>query len=411
MRKSGILILVIIAFAMLWQCSGRSTNNDTNMDDLTEIEKGLIASDNEFGVNLFQEINVIQGDQNIFISPLSVSMALGMTLNGAKGETRSQMENTLGYYGLSSEEINKAFKNLIMLLSGLDHNVLFEIANSIWTRKGFEVKEPFYDTNREYFDAEVAEVDFNLMATIDRINDWVDSKTHGKIKKIVDPPISPLTMMILVNAIYFKGDWTLQFDKDDTKDMPFYLMDGSDESCRMMYIKDDFKCYYDDDYQAIELPYGDGDFSMLVYLPAQNDIAVDINQFVGTVSASLIDQWDDIAVTQEVNLYLPKFELDYKVPLNAMLETLGIEDAFDPQVADFGGISDMNELHISEVFHKTYVKVDEEGTEAAAVTSVTIGTTSIGPPDMMMVDRPFMFVIRENSSGTILFVGKIIDPT
>ena len=412
MKQIFILITAILSMIIVSQCGDSATESDQEMRELTVSEKKLVESDNLFGFKVFRKVAEIETGRNMFISPLSISMALGMTLNGAEGVTEQEMEEVLELSGLTQEEINQSYQSLIRLLSNLDPKVKFEIANSIWTRSGFDVKEPFYQNNRKYFDAEVAEVDFSSNSTVDRINGWVGDKTHGKINQIVTPPINPLTMMILINAIYFKGDWTTQFSKDDTRPQTFYQSNGSTIDCDMMNLEDKFKYMENDDIQAIELPYGDGDFSMAVMLPKENDIGTDLDVLIGNLTSEYWGSLGDYYDSVEVDLYLPKFELEFKVVMNDILKTLGMPSAFDPQLSDFSGIADIDDLHISEVLHKTYVKVDEEGTEAAAVTSVTVGTTSLPPDDIIMrVDRPFAFIIKENQSGTILFMGKVENPS
>jgi len=412
MRKVILPAAVLAAMLFSWQCGGSSTESDTEMRELTVSEKKVVESDNLFGFNILGKIAGSREDENLFISPLSISMALGMTLNGAEGTTEEEMEAVLGLNGLTQEEINRSYQSLMKLLTNLDPKVKFEIANSIWTRQGFEVKEPFYQDNREYFDAEVAEVDFNSGETVGRINGWVNDKTHGKIKNVISPPIDPLTMMILINAIYFKGDWTVQFKKDATMPRNFYLSGGSYVTCPMMHLVRDFNYMENDDFQAVELPYGDGDFSMVVILPKEQDIATDIDELTANLSISDWNNCLESLDSVEVDLLLPKFELEFEMPLNDVLEAMGMEAAFNPNEADFSGISDMDDLHITEVLHKSYVKVDEEGTEAAAVTTVTVGTTAMPPDNIIMnVNRPFAFIIKENESGTLLFMGKVENPT
>ncbi len=411
MKKLILPSIALLSLLIIWQCGGSSTGTDDVERELTVSEKKLIESDNLFGFNIFQKIVDDQTGKNVFISPLSISMALGMTLNGAEGTTEEEMEATLQLAGLTQEEINRSYQSLIKLLTNLDPKVKFEIANSIWTRLGFDVKEDFYKNNRDYFNAQVEEVDFNKAATVGKINDWVNEKTHGKIDKIINGPINPLTMMILINAIYFKGDWTEQFVKDATMPLPFYLADGSNTTCQMMNMVFDFNYMENDDFQAIELPYGDGDFSMVVFLPKEKDIATDVDNFIANLTAVSWSGYLDRFNSVEVDLSLPKFELEWEMPLNEVLQALGMNAAFDPNTADFSGIANVGDLHISEVLHKTYVKVDEEGTEAAAVTSVTVGTTSGLPENInMRVNRPFAFIIKENKSGTILFMGKVENP-
>ncbi len=411
-KKCLLMIVIALAAGTGWKCTDGSTNVDVEMRELNESEKKLVEADNLFSFSLFKRIAESESDKNIFISPLSVSMALGMTLNGARGTTGSEITSALGFAGLTQEEINQSYHSLIGLLTNLDPKVKFNIANSIWTREGFEVKEEFYEVNRDFFDAVVSQLDFNDPNSAGVINSWVNDKTSGKIKNIVSPPIDPLTVMFLINAIYFKGDWTLQFDKGATTTQPFYVTGGNTISCDLMHLKEDFRYLGNDRFQAVMLPYGDGDFSMTVFLPRLNDNAVDIGNFIAGMNREDWVARQESFDSLEVDLYLPRFELEYEITLNNILQTLGINAAFDPAISDFTGIADRDDLHISNVLHKTYVKVDEKGTEAAAVTSVTVGVTSIPEePVTMRVDRPFVIIIQENSSGTILFMGKINDPS
>jgi serpin B len=412
MKKNIILAVFFLAFVIILQCSNNPGDSGRIDRELTIAEKELIESDNLFGLKLFRSLAKADKDFNIFISPLSISMALGMALNGAAGETRQEIQETLELSGMTIEDVNLSYQSLIEFLTNLDDAVKFEIANSIWCREGFQVKQEFYDLNRIYFGAEVAELDFNLPSAADIINNWVDSKTHGKITDIVESPIGPLMMMFLINAIYFKGDWTCQFDKDLTHDTDFSLADGSKVKVEMMALESDFHYYENDMFQEVDLPYGNGDFSMMVFLPRLNDISADASNLISQFTDENWNIWQDNLDSSTVNLYLPKFELEYEKKLKDILTDLGMGIAFVPFQADFSGIADVEDLHISSVIHKTYVKVDEEGTEAAAVTSVGIGNTSIPPESkLMIVNRPFVIVIKENKSGTLLFLGKVENPT
>jgi serine protease inhibitor len=400
-----LLLCICIGFM---QCNTRSVSPDPKVSrELTPAERTLVQSDNKFGLKLFKEIIKEEKDKNVFISPLSVSMALGMTYNGANGETQEAMQKTLELDGLTIQEVNESYKSLIDLLKGLDPKVRFQIANSIWYRQEYSFEKEFIDLNKKYFNAEVKEMNFSDPDAANIINAWVDKNTNGKIQKIVDPPIDPLTVMFLINAIYFKGFWTYQFDKKLTKDDWFTLPDSSTKPCKMMNQKGEFKYLQNDNFQAIDLPYGDGDFSMTIFLP---NPTVDIDSLIGEFNQENWDLWINSFSKHEVILELPKFTLEYELKLNDVLKALGMGIAFDPDQADFTKMYKGPEnLFISKVKHKTFVQVDEEGTEAAAVTSVEISETSLGL--WMRVDRPFVFVIRDNKSQTILFMGKIVEPT
>jgi len=376
--------------------------------DLTTPEKALAEAGNNFGFKLFREILQREHKTNVFISPLSVSLALGMAQNGADGATREAMQKTLALSGMTIEEVNQAYRSLIELLTGLDTAVEFKIANSIWYRRTFPVEKEFLKVNNTYFHAEVSGLDFGDPVAQKTINSWVDRSTNGKISKIVDR-IDPLMMMYLINAIYFKGMWTQEFDKKDTRDDQFTTAEGARISCRMMSQDRSFPYFEDSTLQAIDLPYGSGHYSMTVFLPRPE---IDLDILIAQFTADNWHKWASALAKSPGELFLPKFKLEYELTLNDELTALGMGIAFAPDKADFTKINKKGKLYISEVKHKTFVDVNEEGTEAAAVTSVGMMLTSVQPAGFVMrVDRPFLFVIRDHRSGTILFMGKIVEPT
>ncbi len=372
--------------------------------EFSSLEKSLSQSDNTFGVNLFKEIvRTEDKDKTIFISPMSVAMALGMTLNGAAGETETAMRKTFEPVGMPQESVNDTFQSLIDALSNLDSSVRFQIANSIWYRLGLAVEPDFIQTNNTHFYALIRELDFRLPVVPDVINGWVSEKTGGRINKIIDQ-INPAMVMFLVNAIYFKGSWTYRFDPKQTRDDQFTKTDGSRVPCSMMNLEQKFKYTENAMFQAIELPYGEGAFSMLVFLPQQGRT---LNALVSGLSADSLNRWCERMQDVNITVQFPKFKLEYEIRLNDVLTALGMGVAFTPD-ANFTRICKFDGLCIDEVKHKTFVEVDEEGTEAAAVTVVGIFQTALGP--FLRVDRPFLFAIREKRSGTILFIGKMMEP-
>lgn len=398
--------LVLLLCIGLTQC----TENPVSpiLRELTLAEKQLVKSDNKFGCKLFKEIIKEEGDKNVFISPLSVSVALGMTYNGASGSTQEAMQTTLELSGLTIQEVNESYKSLIELLTGLDQKVQFQIANSIWYRQEYSFEEEFINLCKTYFNALLRGLDFNDPNAADTINGWVEENTNGKIKEIVDKPIDPLIVMFLINAIYFKGTWTYEFDEELTKDDWFYLPDGSRKPCKMMEQRSEYDYFSNPDFQAVDLSYGDGDFSMTIFLPRPQK---DIDSLIAEFTDENWDNWINSFSKDSGDIYIPKFTLEYKLTLNEVLKALGMEIAFDPR-ADFTKMYKPGGIWIGKVKHKTFVKVNEEGTEAAAVTSVVMELGAGGPSGFYMrVDRPFVFVIRENKSQTILFMGKIVEPT
>ncbi len=377
--------------------------------ELSFAEEALIAADNTFGLKLFRAIRAAEpaGD-NIFISPLSVAMALGMTYNGAAGTTQAAMQDALELQGLGIDEVNESYRGVIDLLADLDPSVKFLLANSIWYRQGFQVEANFLDVNRTYFDAEVQSLDFSSPNAAPTINGWVDQKTQGRIDKIVEPPIPNDVVMYLINAIYFKGDWTSKFDKSLTAPAPFTLANGSQKNVEMMSsgVEIAVNVYFGSDATVLDLPYGGKAYSMTIVLP-------NAGQDIGALVASMDDQrwgtWIGGLSKSSYIVVMPKFTLRYELELKDVLSALGMGIAFQPFDADFTKINPTpGLLYISKVKHKTFVDVNEEGTEAAAVTSVEVRETSVPTP--IVVDRPFLFAIRERFSGTVLFLGLIMDP-
>lgn len=378
--------------------------------DLTQSEKDLIKADQSFSYDIFRRtVSYDTENENVFISPLSISMALAMTLNGANGETFKEMKEALYLEGMDLEEINESFQSLVKLLTTVDPKVQFSIANSVWHEQNFVVKEDFLERLEDYYDAEIAGLDFNDPASKDAINNWVEDKTEGKIKEMIDK-IPPEMVMYLINAIYFKGDWLKQFDREKTNEANFYLENGKTVTVDMMTQKENFAVYMSDEVRMIELPYGDSLFTMTVLMPGNPDIPID--QFVDeSVTAENLADWRSKLSVSDLPLYLPKFEMEYEIEYNDILKAMGMDRAFDEGRADLSGIADVTtgNLFISEVKHKSFIKVDEEGTEAAAATSVGVGLTSL--PASMSVNRPFVFLIYERESGTTLFMGKMKNPT
>lgn len=379
---------------------------------LTSQEQRLIEADNRFAIKLLKQVSADTRDkvENLFVSPLSVAMALGMTYNGAASTTEEAMRATLELDGMTVAEVNEAYRSLIALLRELDPRVRFQIANSIWYRLGLPVERPFIDANRTYFDARVEAIDFYSPAAAPTINDWVKQQTQGLIPEIVPDPIPDGAVMYLINAIYFKGDWTQQFDPRLTQPRPFQLRDGSTVNVPTMRGQQaDMRVARRPNATIVDLPYGGEAFSMTIVLPSDTIGVVDL---VNGLTAEQWNQWTASLQPSESDVVLPKFKLTNDLGLIPTLEKLGMGIAFDcdpPVMADFTRMLAGGGVCITDVKHKTYVDVNEEGTEAAAVTSVEMGVTSAGPPTIY-VDRPFVFGLRENLSGTILFMGVIRHP-
>ncbi len=411
MRKLWHLIACTISALIALQCSGNpSSSTHQPPRQLSSAETALVGSTNEFGFSLFGEIVEDQPDDNIFISPLSVSMALAMAYNGAGGETKDAMEATLALTGMDIQQINESYQSLIDLLINLDPDVTFQIANSMWYYDWFPVSRDFTERISAYFYAAIRGLDFSSPDAADIINAWVNESTNGKIPDIVDSPIDPYTVMFLINAIYFNANWTYQFDETDTHEAMFNLPDGSQIPCQMMFQENEFKFLMNSEFQAVKLPYGNELYSMVIFLPR---VGRDVNEFIAGLDVENWEDWLNSFFAEQGTLSMPKYSLEYEISLKDVLTALGMGIAFDPSAADFLGLTEPGSslpgnLYISKVKHKTFIKVDEAGTEAAAATSVEFGCTS-SPPGIF-INRPFVFMILENHSNTILFMGKIVEP-
>ncbi len=366
----------------------------------------VAASNTDFGFNLFQELHKESPDKNIFISPMSVATALSMTVNGAKGQTREDMMATLEQNGLSLDQVNDGFKDLLRFLPLLDPEVEMKLANSIWYRQGFPAKEDFLATNRDHFGGKVEEVDFADPATRDAINGWVKENTNGLIQTILDQNIPPDVVMYLINTIYFKGAWTHPFDPELTTEEDFKLEDGTTVPVEMMkYLEPVFPYLEREQFQAADIPYGDSVFTMTVFLPKEGYTVDDV---IRELNQENWRAWSAEFRDSEMLFNLPSFKMEYKQNLNKVLSALGMSIAFGGQ-ADFTGIADAS-LYIDEVMHKAFIEVNEEGTEAGAATSVGIVETSMPLIPVMVMDRPFVFLIRDIQSNSVLFIGKMMNP-
>ena len=365
---------------------------------LTGSEGKIIAGSNDFAFDLFRTGNLAQHQTNVFISPLSASMALGMTANGANGATYDEMRTALRLGGATREDVDGGYKSLIALLRGLDPGTDFKIANSIWYEQTFPFRASFLDESKDFFDAQVQALDFTNPSAVTTINSWVNAQTNGRIPKILDS-IDSSEVMFLVNAIYFKGIWQIQFDKSKTVDALFHAADGTTATVPMMARGKGVQFTATPEYSAVDLPYGNSAFTMTVVLP-RGDIDAFAESFDQPKWNSLVSSLHD----SDIEVFLPRFRMEWKRELNDDLQQLGMRLAFFN--ADFTRMSPLGlNLVITRVLQKTFVDVDEEGTEAAAATMVGIGVTSMPTP--FLADHPFLVVIRERFSGTILFIGKI----
>lgn len=403
MNQKVYLVILILAVTTLG--SGCQQIEDPVFDYNLKSAK-VIETNNQFGLELFKEVLHSEEAPNIMISPASVSLALGMAYNGAASTTMEAFEQVLNYDGLSREEVNRISKELISVLITNVKGNLLEIANSLWHDDAFPVEKEFIDLNRTSYQAQVRALDFRSSEAVKTINDWVSEKTHGKIDEIIRN-IDPAVMVILINAIYFNCVWEVEFDPDDTHSAPFYREDGQPwKEVEMMELESTFKTTFTDLFSGVELPYKNGKFSMVLFLPQEG---MTVNELAGRLDGETWTSWrEGFTEMEDFTVQMPRFKFEYERSLADDLKAMGLEIAFTDQ-ADFSGISPEH-LQISEVIHKTYIDVNEEGTEAAAVTAVMFETTSIGPPSAIRLDRPFLFAITEKSSQSILFMGKVSQP-
>jgi serine protease inhibitor len=413
MKSTLFLILLVVSSLYFAGCKKDNTPNLSTNDVKSKLKSAqIVNASNKYCFELFKSIQNKAPDKNLFISPFSTMEALSMAYNGAAGTTKDEMAGVLGFSQYSDKEINEYNQSLTSALIQADEKVKFEVANSIWYKQGFPVLQSFLDVNSEYYDAEVKALDFSSPDAVTTINNWVDAKTHDKIQTIIDA-IPPEAVMYLINAIYFKGSWQYEFDKTKTTTTDFYLTDGSTVQQNQMSMETSLNYYSSADFEVVELPYGSGAFNFMIVLPLPgkniNDITTGLTD---TKWADIINSMNKVKIVVK----MPKIKFELNSLLNDPLINLGMKSAFNADIADFSRIDSARDLFISRVIHKTYIDLDEEGTEAAAVTAVEFEATAIlnGPEDkpiFFVANRPFIYAITEKSTGAVLFIGKMLDPT
>lgn len=411
---SKLPIILILSLSMgCASCNKDNTDPEQDLTpkdiELTALAPEVIAGNNEFGIDLFVKI-AGEENSNIMISPLSASTALTMLLNGCAGNTYDQIKSMLRYpVNMTIGEVNEAYKSLVSQLLEADPKVKLALANAVYYRKGFVVKTPFLGTMSNDFKAHVDGLDFMSPSALQTINKWAGDNTFGKIPKVLDE-ISPDAVMFLMNALYFKGNWSYQFDKTLTADKPFYLAGGSSVNAGTMTGEVGAKTVNNDSYKAIELAYGRTNFSMIIIVP-QTNMETFISSLNGATWNNITNSIDGLTDYGKTIVFMPKFKFSYEKLLNNQLKSMGMTDAFEEYLANLSGISD-SRLYVDFVKQNTFVEVNEEGTEAAAVTTIGINLTSAGPqnPPTFIIDKPFVFVIRERTTNTLLFIGQVENP-
>jgi len=408
MLKLVALFVITTIMAMSCNKTDEELPNEPVPINLTQDQVALIESGNAFAFDIFTKVTGSAGEsENIMISPLSISCALSMTLNGSDGATRDSMLKALKMNGITEDEINASYKNLTTALLSVDKRVLMSIANSVWIEKNFTVKKSFTDILTNYYDAESRSFDINDASAPDNINAWIEDKTNGLIREMIDK-LEDNTVMLLINAIYFKGKWKSQFDKSRTEEMPFYKPGGNQVNVPMMNQKNDFRVYEGNGFVLAEFPYGQGNFVMDVVLPSQQG---GLNSIMAMITEANYSGWINQLRMRETDLSFPRFKYGFKRKLKEILTDMGMGLAFTGD-ADFSNITDFYDLLINDVVHQSFIETNEEGTEAAAATVVEIGLTSAPQePLVLKLDHPFLYIIRETTTNTIIFMGRVADPS
>jgi len=413
MKKSIIILISVLLSFFGCKKENVSVGSDPGQVKARLKSAMIVNASNKFAFDFYKSFNQLTGNQNFFISPFSIVEALSMTYNGANGNNKTEMANTLGFAKYSDSQVNEYNQSLASALVSADDKVQFEIANSIWCRQNFNVLQSFIDVNQNYYNADVKTLDFNSPDALVTINNWADSKTHGKILTILDE-IPPLTVMYLINAIYFKGTWQYQFDSTKTQINNFYAENDSIIKHQQMQLETNLNYYSGNGFAAVELPYGNSAFNLVMVKPDTGKISEFISNMTDLKWSNMIQSMK----LSTVVVKMPKFKFELKSLLNNTLKNMGMNLAFDQSGADFSRIDGKSDLYISRVIHKTFIDLNETGTEAAAVTAVEIRyATSPGPGVkenpiyFFEANHPFVYAIVEKSTGVILFLGKMVDPT
>jgi serine protease inhibitor len=403
-----VILLAVLVWTTVSWCGG--TAREVNAAEEAPTAAVAVA-DNDFGFRLLRTLNANGTATNVIVSPLSVSQALTMTYNGARGSTKTAMARTLGIGAMNGAQLNASNRQLLEALRKADPDARLEIANALWLREGLAINPEFVALNKDYYGADVRSLDFagDPQRAAGIINAWVSRNTQGKIPSIV-AGLEGDTALVLTDAVYFKGGWSDVFDPHASKPHPFFGPDAKSATTPMME-QDGFYSYLEtNDFQGIRLPYGNGQFAMYVFLPRAKD---GLGRLLKSLDESHWTEWIRKFASSKGTIVLPKFEVRYGEKLNAVLEAMGMSVAFNAEEADFSGITP-SRIYISDVEHKTYVKVDEKGTEATASTAVIMQLDSafgsLATPFNMIVDHPFVFAIAERGTGAILFVGTVVDP-
>ncbi len=406
MMRSSLAVLLVLVLALLVapvspRCLAAAEDADAG---------ALPRGNNTFALDLYGELREREG--NLFFSPYSISTALAMTYGGARGNTAAQMEQVL-HFEVTTKRLHQAFGQLVETLNaqGAKGGYQLSVANALWGQQSVGFLKKFLDLTEKHYGAGLRQVDFAAATEAARktINAWVEKETQGKIKDLIQPGVlNALTRLVLTNAIYFKGTWAEQFDKKATRDAPFTLATRQQVKVPMMHKTENFGYTEAEDFQALELAYAGDDLSMVIFLPREVDGLAALEK---KLSLENLESWLGGLRRQTVQVSLPRFTMTSEFGLQEVLKSLGMTDAFSLPPADFSGMNGHKDLFISAVIHKAFVDVNEEGTEAAAATAVVMMRSAAPrPPVVFRADHPFIFLIRDNTSGSILFIGRLVSP-
>lgn len=413
MKFRNSVIAGLVAASLLLPGCENQTAAVSKPDDriLNAFQETLVAKTNDFGFNLYRELD--SGDENIMISPVSVAMALSMADNGARGETQKAIAAVLKTNDVDIDTVNANNLALLYYLSNADPQVRLSIANSLWLNQEDSFAANFTDRAKSFYHATAQELDFGKADAAAVINQWVKKKTQGLIDEIVAPPVDPDSVLYLINAVYFKGEWTQPFDTERTVTQTFFVNDQQTVTVPMMYQSGVFDYYRGQGFQALRLPYGQEErLAMMLFLPDEES---SLTQFQSQLNSENWAAWLAAGEKKQGTVSLPRFSLTYETSLNPALKNLGMGIAFDADRADFSGMvsgASKQPLFISEVKHKTCLQVDETGTAAAAVTATGMTATSLPEYEFELnFNRPFFYAIQDSQTGALLFIGCLVNPS
>lgn len=408
MKKLVLALFALCAFASCDNGDDIPRKKDRKDIPLTKSEQALAETSNDFAFSLFRQVSGSQSQPgNIILSPISVNYMMSMLNNGAAGKTAEEINRTLGFGDSQPEEVNAFNQKMLVASADLDPQVTVHTANSIWVSNSFNILPAFRETNESYYKASVRNLDFSKPDALAEINGWTSKNTGGRIPKILDQ-IHPDACLYLLNAIAFRGEWTTPFEKSNTAKELFTDAAGREQEVQMMNASFESVVFEQEKYRMLSRSYGNGAFSMSILLPKEGVTNAEV------IASLTTESWKQLAKNRNgyrVNLKLPRFSASFDMKLNEVLQSLGIVSAFSESEADFSKLSSAD-VFLTRVLQKARIEVDEEGTKAEAVTMGEIGLTSPGPrPEIQkmdfFVDRPFIYLIREYSTGAIYFIGEI----